>query len=460
MKSFPILLAAVALACSSCAVGPRYRSPTAAAVGLPVRYAAATSEPADDLSAWWRDFSDPVLDDLVARTRAGNLDLAAAAARLREADAAVGQARGGLFPSLSTSADGSRTLRSPGPNSSSVSNGAAARWEIDLFGRIRRGVEAAQADLARAGYSRADIEAAVSAETARAYIRLRAARVRLAIARDELSTQDETLKIARFRAEAGLISGLDVEQARAQREQTAASVPLLEEDEAATRHRLSVLAGAAPGTLDGLLTEPDAIPLPPPGAGAGLPADLLRRRPDVRAAERALAAATARLGVAEAERLPSFVLSGDVGSAAGAVRLLGDSWVATLAASVSQPLFNGGALRAAVRRREAVVDEELAAYRSSVLGAIEDVENAAVAREASARRTAALSAQVDAATAAATLARANYAAGLTDFQRLLDAERTLLQSRDGLASAQADAALAAVELYSALGGGWSGAGRT
>lgn len=450
-------LGAVVALLSGCAVGPHYRAPDAATSGAASPFVSTGPAAAGDLSAWWQKFSDPTLNELVARTLAGSLDIAQAAARVKQAEAGAVSARAGYFPSITGSNSAARNMRSDAPDGSAFSGGASARWEIDLFGRLRRSAEAARADLDAAGYSLDDVRTAVAAETARTYVNLVSARARLAIARDTVKSQEETLEIARFRAAAGLVSALDVEQARSQRAQTAASTPALERSEAAARFRLAVLSGAAPGALDALLGAASAIPAAPKIAGAGLPAELLRRRPDVRAAERSLAAATARVGVAEAERLPSLILSGEISSSASALRLFGDSWASSLAASLSQPLFRGGALNAAVKQRRAVVEQQLGAYKAAVLGALEEVENALVTRETAQRRVAALAEQVDSATAAAELARANYRAGLTDFQRLLDAERTLLQARDGLATAETDLALAAIQLFAALGGGWSGA---
>ena len=329
------------------------------------------------------------------------------------------------------------------------------QWVVDLFGATRRGVEASRASLEAAGFRKSDLAAATAAETARTYFDLITTCERIRIARETLTAQDNNLEIARFRFQAGLASALDVEQARAQRAVTAASVPALERSEATLRYRLAVLTGSAPGTIDGQLDGLATIPTLTQPARADAPANVLRRRPDVRAAERSLAAATALIGAAKARLYPSLTLSGTLGSSALTLGGLGDIFSDSLAASLVQPLFEGGALRSAVLQREASADEAFAAYRLTVLRALEEVENALTARNAASVRLGLLTEQVDAASAAAALARESYRAGLTDFQRLLETERSLLSARDGLALAQGDAASADVQLFLALGGGWT-----
>ena len=273
--------------------------------------------------------------------------------------------------------------------------------------------------------------------------------------RDTLRTQDDNLEIAGFRAQAGLVSSLDVEQARSQRAATAATIPSLVRAEAAARYRVAVLTGQAPGAVDARFLTSAAIPVPPTDIATGIPADVLRQRPDVRAAERQLAAATARIGVAQAQLYPALTLTANLQSQATALRTLTNIVTGGVFAQLAQTIFDAGRARSVVRQNRAATDEAFAGYKSTVLTALEDVENALATRDAAIARVAALTTQVDAATAVAVLARSNYRAGLSDFRTLLDAERTLLAARDGLAAAQGDRANAVVQLFLALGGGWT-----
>ena len=293
------------------------------------------------------------------------------------------------------------------------------------------------------------------AEVARNYIAARSAQASLEIARDTLATQDENLEIAGFRVQAGLVSSLDEEQARQQRAQTAASIPGLEQDLAAAAYRLAVLTGQAPGAVSSRLAATAPIPLGPENVAAGIPADTLRQRPDVRSAERSLAAATARIGVAEAQLYPNLGISGNIGTSALSLGGLGDVITGGLFANLFQTIFDGGRRRSQVRSQEAAAEAALANYRQTVLLALEDVENGLVALQAAKARQAELAISFDAANNTAILARSQYRAGLTDFQRLLDAERSLLSARDSLSRVRAEQANALIQLYTALGGGWT-----
>lgn len=443
------VMAVVTLA--GCAVGPSYIAPVAQ---TPPKFVGASQGTTADLAYWWSSFGDPILTDVVSVALSENLDIAQSRARLLEARADLAQSRAALLPRLSSGASATRKDGGAVADSDVYSNSIDASWTIDIFGGARRTTEAARASADAAGYSLESVRIAVAAEVARAYVDLRTLQTRLAIARDTLKSQDENLEIARFRNQAGLASALDVEQARVQRALTAATIPPLASAIARERFRLAVLSGQPPGALDDQLGD-GAIPSAPAASDAGLPAELVRRRPDVRAAERNLAAATARIGAAEAQRLPNLSLSGSIASSAASAGALNQSWATTAIGAITQPIFQGGALRAVVRQRRAAAEGALAAYRASVLTALEDVENALAARESASARAAVLQEQVEAAASAAELARFSYRAGLTDFQRLLEAERSLLSARDSLASAQGEVATAAIQLYLALGGGWA-----
>ncbi|HEY9553229.1 efflux transporter outer membrane subunit [Allosphingosinicella sp.] len=454
LVSIAALLAVPLSACTT--VGPDYDAPGAGALNVPASYYSVEATPGspEELARWWTRFNDPVLDRLVQQAVSQNLDLAVASARLRQAREGVVQARAGAMPSVGASAGAGQDFDSDGGDRSSFSLGADAAWEVDLFGGIRRGVEAAEADADGAVFDLAAVQVAIIGEVASNYIQARLAQQRLETARDTLAIADENLEIAGWRVQAGLVSSLDEEQAKAQRAQTAASIPGIESDFASATFRLAVLTGQAPGTLTATLSEPEAIPTGPDSIALGIPADTLRQRPDVRAAERTLAAQTARIGVAEAQLYPGLRLTGNIGSSALSIGGLVDVITGGIFGRLSQSLFEGGRLRSQVRSQEAAAEAALATYRQSVLVALEDVENGLVALDAAQERQAQFAIALEAANNTAILARSQYRAGLTDFQTLLEAERSLLSARDGIDSSRAEQALALIQLYGALGGGW------
>ena len=426
----------------------------------------------EDLTAWWRRFDDPVLGQLVEQAAAHNLDLAQAVARLRQAREQLVIARSGLYPTLGGSASASRneTLRGGremevlpdgtvttatkgGVNTYAV--GLDAAYQLDLFGGVRRAVESARASYEGAGFDKAATLISVQSETARNYVLARTAQARLENARASLAIQDDNLEIAGFRVQAGLVSSLDVEQARASRAQTAASVAPIEQAYNAAVSRLGILTGQAPGALKALLAAPKPIPTGPKAIGIGVPANLLRQRPDVRSAERALAAATARIGVAEAQLYPNLSLAGVLNTdAAPAFGGLFDTITGAVFAQINQQIFDAGARRAEVRSQRDAADAAFSAYRSTILTALEDVENAAVALKAAQEREREFAVAYDAASNSALIARSQYRTGLSDFVTLNTQEAALVSARDGLVQAHSDEATALIALYAALGGGW------
>ncbi len=444
-----------ALSLAACTtVGPDYRAPEPSALSVPDAYYGRDAQAAPaDLARWWERFGDPLLTRLIDEASAGNLDLAQAGSRLVQARESLVQARAGLVPQVGASAGAGRDV-GPGDDRSSFSLGADAAWEIDLFGRIRRGIEAAGADAQGVYYDREALRVAIAAEVAVNYIQARLAQERLALARDTLAIADDNLQIARWRVEAGLASSLDSEQARAARAQTAASIPTIENAFTSATYRLAVLTGRAPGALTAELSAARPIPEGPEEVAVGIPADTLRQRPDVRAAERNLAAATARIGVAEAQLYPALRLSGNIGTSAFSLGGLFSAITGGIFSGLSQTLFDGGRLRSQLRSQQAATEGALAAYRQSVLTSLEDVENALLALRAARERQAQFAIAFEAAGNTAILARTQYRSGLTDFQQLLEAERSLLSARDGMAGSRGDEALALVQLYRALGGGW------
>lgn len=440
-------------------VGPDYRAPDAEALAVPSSFhasGAGLEGERADLSRWWESFQDPLLTRLIDEATAGNLDLAVAEARLRQARESLVQARAGRVPTVGASG-GVRRSVGDGDDRTSFDIGSDLSWEVDLFGRIRRGVEAARADAEGAFYDREALRVAIAAQVASNYVQARLAQERLDLARDSLAIADDNLQIATWRVQAGLASSLDSEQARAQRAQVAASLPGLEAAFSGAAYRIGVLTGRPPASLVETLAAPASIPAGPERLGVGIPADALRQRPDIRAAERNLAAQTARIGVAEAQLYPGLRLGGNIGTAALSIGGLLDAITGAIFAGIDQTLFDGGRLRSQLRSQEAATDAALATYRQTVLTALEEVENALVDLRTARERQGQLEIALEAAENSALLARTQYRAGLTDFQTLLNAERSLISARDGLTGARGDESLALIQLYRALGGGWDAA---
>ena len=457
----PLLLCGLLAACAG--AGPNYQAPVtpvaAAWQAVPLEATVPTGD--IDLSRWWTQLADPQLSRLVEDALSANPDLQRAKSALMAARAARELAAANRFPTVSASVDASRST-ALGASRSLYQTGFDASWEPDVFGGTRRALEAAEADLAA---SEADLQAArvsLVAEVALNYVELRAYQARLSIARDNLASQAETAQITDWRSQAGLASSLEVEQARSNRDSTQAALPALDTGRAGAEHRLAILTGRTPGSLHATLAvdagkRGNALPRLPPGIALSIPAEVLRQRPDVRAAERRLAAETARIGQAEAARYPGFSLSGNLGLEALGLSVLGGGGqiARSLAAGVSGPLFDWGRARARVQAQEAVRDQRRAAYEATVLTALEEVQNALVALANGRARQQALGSAAEAARNAAVLARQRYTSGLIDFQTVLTVERSLLSIEDSLASAEAERVTALIQLYKALGGGWS-----
>ncbi len=377
-------------------------------------------------------------------------------AALRQARAQADVARAGVLPQVGSSASVQRSDAGGGaPASDRVALGIDAGWEPDLFGRLASGVQAGEAGVRASAASLGDVQVSVAAEVALNVINLRNAQQRLAIARRNLALQEETLQITRWRLQAGLVSSLEAEQARSAVEQTRAQIPALQTSIDQSRHALAVLTGRPPAALDARLAEPAPVPRPPAAIALDIPANTLRQRPDVRAAEAQLDAAAARVVQARAERLPSLRLSGSIGLNALSLGALGAApLAASILAGVSWPLFDGGAGAARETAQRAAFEQAEAGWRQSVLGALQEVENALVALAGSTEREARLRQAAEAADNAALMARQRFASGLVDFQVVLDTQRTQLNAQDSLAAAGADIAADHVRLFKALGGGW------
>lgn len=448
-----------------CAVGPTYREPQADAPSEWHALAAAGAAVAPGSTAdleWWNSFNDPLLTSLIERALRNNLDVDEAIARVREARARRGIATADLLPSVSGSVSGTRS------NSSTTTTvddsdtrtlydaGLDASWEIDLFGGIRRSREAATADLQASQADLNDVLITLLGDVALNYTDYRTTQARLAFAQRNLTSQSETYDITRWRAEAGLNAALDVEQAQTNLEQTRAEIPGLEANLQTFANRLAVLLGTAPGSLAAELEPVQAIPVAPVSLVTDLPADVLRQRPDVQRAERQLAAQSAQIGVATAALYPSLTLSGSIGVQASALSDLSSADAAKSAGiGLNIPIFNGGALRQNVKVQNAVFDQLLAAYESTVLLALEESDNAFTAWLTERRRYEALATATASARRATELALVQYNSGLVDFESVLTAQRSQTSLEDQLALSEGDLAGNTIRVYKALGGGAS-----
>jgi len=431
-------------------------APADAGVPVPQAWSETDAAPlTGDISQYWTQLDDPLLTQFVEQAIANNQDLAQSAARVAQARAQLASSKAGFFPQVTASGQANKDLGDFAVKQVQFNVGANASWEADLFGQISGDVAASRADLAAAGYSLADLQRAIVGQVALTTIQARATAIQLAIAHDTLKYQDQNLQIARWRVQAGLVSSLDVEQARGQRAATAATIPQLESSLAASANAISTLIGEPPGRVLALVQGSDRLPTPPALTGIAPPAEALRNRPDVRGAEESLIASSARVGVARAQLYPLVRLTGNISTVSAGLTGLFDAITSGLFATVSQLIFDGGRTRAQIRGAEAAAQGSLAAWRGSILGALADVETAAVDLRTTRERVGIVEEALDAANNSAILTRSQYQAGLTDFRDLLISENQLLSARNGLVAAEADRASAFVRLTQALGGGWS-----
>ncbi|SFM26153.1 efflux transporter, outer membrane factor (OMF) lipoprotein, NodT family [Rugamonas rubra] len=408
------------------------------------------------LSAWWQRFGDERLVGLIEQALRVNHTVAGARAALLQARATRDAAAAGLGVNVSLSASAQQNKVGTTAATETYNAGFTAAWEPDVFGLRRNALAAGEAELRASEVSLADVQLAVAAEVALDYIALRGAQARLAIARDNLANQLETLQITDWRVQAGALTALEGEQARAASEQAAAQLPPLATSAAQLAHALALLCGATPEAMAALLTQPAAVPQAGAELVLSLPADTLRQRPDVRAAEHRLNAALARVSQADAARYPAFRLEGSIGlRGLGIGSSNGTDLLRALLASVTGQAFDGGAARAQVRLQQGVLAQSEAAYRGVVLTALQEVEDALSAIGGERERLRRLGNAADAAGNAALLARQRYSSGLVDFQTVLETQRSLYASQDGVASTAAALSADHVRLYKALGGGWT-----
>ena len=447
-------------------VGPDYAAPEAA---TPEAWLAPAGDSAETLEQWWKVFGDPALESLVEEVRAGNRDLAAALARMDAYAASYGMARADYFPEVAGQAGAGwdrQSERVHVPEAYEATDnpawlyqgGFTMSWELDLWGRVRRSVESARGQLEASQEDCRNLQVMLLAQAASEYVQLRTLQKRLAYAEENIALQEETLKVVKGRYDAGLTGELDVRQAEMNLAATRAQVPTLRSGVASAMNALCLLAGRLPGSMDALAAGgevPAATELP-----GLLPAELLRRRPDVRSAERKLAAQTAKIGVAKADFFPKLALNGTFALAS----TYGSDFASTAAQdfnagpTLSWAIFNAGKIRNHVRAEEAATRAALADYERTVLAAYGECEDALAAYANEGERLASLREAVDAAEKTVGLVGELYRSGLVDFQGVLDSQRQLSQYQDPLAQSMGQSAAGLVSVYKAFGGGWSAEG--
>jgi multidrug efflux system outer membrane protein len=457
----PALLAlAPAFMLTACAVGPDYRAPQTA----PANLAASASAGYDRTrfeAAWWRQFDDPTLSRLVQQALEGNRELRVAFARFKAARAIRDDAANDQLPVVTARAGADiGKAQQPGFTEQRVNVdrydlGLDMAWELDLFGRIQRQIEASEAQSEAAEAALYQLQVSMVAELVEAYGNLRGAQLRERIARDNLANQQESRALTAQLRDAGVGSELDVLRSDARLAATEASLPQLQAEAARARHRIATLLGQRPEQLDADLA-PQPLPAIAKALPIGDPAELLRRRPDIRVAERQLAAATANVGVATADLFPRVSLSGFLGFTAGRGSQLGaaaaNAW--SVAPTISWAAFDLGSVRARLRGAEAGAEGALAQYEQQVLLALEESGNAFSDYGQRQQRLLALVRQAEASRGAAEQAAIRYREGAADFLVLLDAERERLAAEDAQAQAEIELYRGIVAIYKALGGGW------
>jgi outer membrane protein, multidrug efflux system len=456
------------LALTNCAVlGPKYTRPetelsTAWNTDMDSSLTAADMDP-QSLTSWWTCFNDDELTSLIERAAKNNLNVKQAWSRVRESRARRGSARASFFPTIdaSGSARTSKTTNAAGnsTNNESYSAGFDAGWELDIFGGNRKSYEASSADLEASQEDLRDVMVSLLAEVASNYVDLRLYQSRLSVAEANMTAQDTTYQLVQWRHQAGLSDELALQQALSNLANTRSQIPSLKTGLEGVMNSLAVLLGEQPGRLHEELREARPVPVASLQVAAGVPADVLRRRPDIRKAERQLAAQTARVGVARADLLPKFNLSGSIGLDALSLGSLfstsGNSESSSGGALISWPIFKGGSIRKNIEIASAQQEQYLISYESTVLTALEEVENALTAFANEQERRQSLGIATQAAQSAAELAQQKYQAGMIDFTTVLDAQRSLLSFQDQLAQCDGTVTTNLIHLYKVLGGGWS-----
>ncbi len=446
---------------SGCMVGPDYQQPQ---TKLPPTWSQAVTGTSftktADMTRWWQTFNDTILSGLIEKAQTGNLDVYQAEARLHQARANRQLSQANLLPTSSLNVSGNQTGSSEAAGSGKTSefyrNGVDVSWEVDIFGKLRRTIESAEASEQAAQEDLRAVLVSLCAEVALNYVDVRNFQTRLQITEDNLAAQIETYEITRWRYLAGLITQLDVDQAKLTVENTRATLPSLRSSLEQAKHRIALLLGQPPTAVNSLLSKSAPIPNTSNKIAIGIPADILRQRPDVRRAERKLAAQTAQIGVAEAARYPNFTLTGSIGleSLVYANLYTVSAKAFQLAAKSVLTLLDAGRIRANINIQNALQDQALGLYESTLLTALGEVENALTAYSEEVKRRDTLKAAVEAASSALALAKIQYVSGISDFQPVLEAQRSLLIAQTQLILSEAEVAADVIRLYKALGGGW------
>jgi len=451
------------------AVGPDYKPPELFPEGswhAPMQKGLAQAPVApEQLAQWWTILNDPVLTDLITCAVQNNLDMKLALERIRQYRLLKGIEEADRLPTVNASGGASWTGTSnedgTGTTTKSYSAGLDASWEIDLFGRIQRAIEAADATLSAKQEALRDALVSLVADLADSYINVRTAQIRLNVVRQSIDSQTESFQLTQCQNQAGLTDELDVHQARYSLENAKAQIPALESTLSDAMNRVAVLSGLAPGTLNEKLASPRPLPALPATIAVGLPADALRRRPDIREAEYELVTQTAQVGVATADLYPKLTLSGSIGVDALTPAALIDNtldpshWARSLAASLSQTLFDAGSLRKNIEVQNSLQKQALIQYETAILSALEEVENSLVAYAKEQIRLEHLTIAAQQALIAEDLAKKKYESGLIDFTTVLTSQQTVLSYESDLATSQGSCVSNLITLYKVLGGGWT-----
>ncbi|MGD9764026.1 MAG: efflux transporter outer membrane subunit [Candidatus Binatia bacterium] len=465
-----VVLLAPALWLGGCLIGPNYEPPSAPVADHWLEAAdPAVDTTRQEYAAWWRVFDDPVLEQLIATAYRQNLTLLMAGIRVLESRAQLGLAIGELYPQQQQAAASVSYNRIPLSLPYNIVDntywqsffGAQAAWELDVWGKVRRGIQSADNAFLASVASYDDLLVTLTGDVASTYVQIRTLEERMAIARANIEKQQLALKIARARFHGGVVTKRDVYQAENVLASTAAAIPELTIELQQAKNALSVLLGMPPGGVRELLDTASAIPVAPAQVAAGIPAELLRRRPDVRHAELQAAAQCAQIGVAKADLLPAFSLVGNVGTLSTDIgrASLGDVFTSKSVAysvgpAVQWNVLNYGRISNNVRVQDARFQELLVGYQSAVLDAQQEVENGIAVFVQSRQQVALLEASADAARGALSIAMNEYKDGTADFTTVLNAEQNLLEAEDNLAVARGNVPLGLIAVYRALGGGW------
>jgi NodT family efflux transporter outer membrane factor (OMF) lipoprotein len=458
-KPFALILAFLSVLLTACAVGPDYTPPEPSTDPgqwqQPPEYGLVVSQA--DISEWWQVFDDPRLNELVNRGRSGNLDLDLARSRVREARAARGIETAARFPALTATGSAAKVKEGDQPTAELYATDFDAAWELDIFGRVSRRIEASTADMQSSIEALRGVQVSLVAEIALNYVEVRSFQNRIRVAEANVEAQQKTLRVVTDRFELQLANSLEVEQAKSNLASSRSRLPPLESGLQQAMNRLAVLVGEKPGVLNNFLKEASPMPAAPPEIAIGIPADLIRRRPDIRKAERELAAQSARVGVATADLYPRFTFNGTLQFSAANASSLFDSMsrLLNIGPAFQWNIFNAGSVRSNINVQSERQNQALIQYEQTILQALEEVENAMVAYARELDRRESLKRAVAAVRKSSDLAESLYKDGLRDFIYVLDAQRGLFAAEDNLAVSNAEVTANLIRLYKALGGGWN-----